>query len=392
MPLRLFDTASGQVRPTSPGPQAKLYVCGITPYDATHIGHANTYVAFDLVNRQWRDNGHEVLYAQNITDVDDPLLERATATGVDWQELAQSQILLFRDDMTKLRVLPPSDYIGVVESIDQVISAVQQLIDGGQAYLVDQDWYLDISADSRFGSVAGLDSEAQLRLFAERGGDPDRPGKRHPLDCLLWLAERPGEPAWEAPFGRGRPGWHLECATIADNYLGTPFDLQGGGSDLIFPHHEMSASLGTLINGTWPFARIYAHSGMVGYQGHKMSKSCGNLVFVSELIRAGVDPMAIRLALLTHHYRTDWEWTDQLLEDAQVRLTRWREAVSGVGGPSATETLVQLRAALANDLDTPRALRIIDDWCEIQRLLGGENEAAPGIIARSIDALLGVTL
>lgn len=392
VPLRLFDTASGEVRPTAPGPQAKLYVCGITPYDATHIGHANTYVAFDLLNRQWRDNGHEVIYAQNITDVDDPLLERANATGVDWEDLAASQIQLFRDDMTELRVLPPAAYVGVVESVDQVIAAVQRLIDGGQAYQVDNDWYYDIASDSRFGSVSSYDLDTQLELFAERGGDPEREGKRHPLDCLLWMAERPDEPSWEAPFGRGRPGWHVECSVIADEYLGTPFDVQGGGSDLVFPHHEMSASLGSTLDDTWPFARLYAHSGMVSYEGHKMSKSRGNLVFVSKLLEAGEDAMAIRLALLSKHYRSDWEWTDAVLDEARVRLENWRRAVSFVGGPAAEETLAAVRAALANDLDAPKALKAVDAWCETQRLRGGDNENAPGTIARGVDALLGVAL
>lgn len=356
------------------------------------MGHANTYVAFDLLNRQWRDNGHDVRYAQNITDVDDPLLERAAATGVDWETLAHSQIQLFRDDMTELRVLPPQAYIGVVESVDRVVAAVQKLIDGGQAYQVDQDWYFDISADDRFGSVSSFDLETQLELFAERGGDPDREGKRHPLDCLLWLAERPGEPSWEAPFGKGRPGWHVECSVIADEYLGTPFDVQGGGSDLVFPHHEMSASLGSVLDDTWPFARLYAHSGMVSYEGHKMSKSRGNLVFVSKLIAEGEDPMAIRLALLAHHYRSDWEWTNEALVEARQRLQRWRDAVSFVGGPDATSTLELLRAALADDLNAPRALKAIDAWCEIQRLRGGEVEAAPGVVARAVDAVLGVAL
>lgn len=392
VPLRLFDTASGEVRPTAPGPQAKLYVCGITPYDATHIGHANTYVAFDLLNRQWRDNGHEVIYAQNITDVDDPLLERATATGVDWAELAESQTQLFRDDMTELRVLPPEAYVGVVESVDQVVVAISRLIDSGQAYQVDDDWYFDISSDSRFGSVSSYDLDTQLELFAERGGDPEREGKRHPLDCLLWLAERPGEPSWDAPFGKGRPGWHIECSVIADEYLGTPFDVQGGGSDLVFPHHEMSASLGSVLDETWPFARLYAHSGMVSYEDHKMSKSRGNLVFVSKLLEAGEDPMAIRLALLSNHYRSDWEWTDEVLAVARERLQRWRHAVSFVGGPDAIDTLAAVRAALADDLDAPKALKAVDAWCETQRLRSGEDENAPGTISRGVDALLGVAL
>lgn len=392
VPIRLFDTSSREIRPTAPGDEAKLYVCGITPYDATHIGHANTYVAFDLINRQWRDCGRNVVYVQNVTDVDDPLLERANKMDVKWNDLAEDQIELFRDDMTALRVLPPNDYIGVVESIGHIVLSIQSLIDQGFAYQVDQDWYFEIASDKRYGSVAGLSTEEQGELFAERGGDPERPGKRNPFDCLLWRAEREGEPAWDAPFGRGRPGWHIECTAIANEYLGVSFDVQGGGSDLSFPHHEMSASLGSVLNDSWPFARLYSHAGMVSYEGHKMSKSRGNLVFVSDLLKAGEDAMAIRLALLAHHYRADWEWTDDVLEDARERLRRWREAVSYPTGPSSTEALAGIREAMANDLNSPRALREVDAWCEQQRLQGGEDDISPGVISRAVDGLLGVAL
>ena len=284
VPLRLYDSAARDIRPTSPGETALLYVCGITPYDATHIGHAATYVAFDLVNRVWRDGGHQVRYVQNVTDIDDPLLERATATGVDWRDLAASEIDRYRDDMVELRVIPPAEYIGVVEAIPLVASRIAELIKLGAAYRVDVDWYFSVAADPHYGSVSQLDREEQVRLFAERGGDPDRPGKRDPLDSLLWRAARPGEPAWESEFGPGRPGWHVECAAIALQYLGLGFDIQAGGSDLIFPHHEMCASQAQVAIGDWPFARMYAHAGMVGFDGHKMSKSLGNLVFVSVLL------------------------------------------------------------------------------------------------------------
>ena len=263
-----------------------MYVCGITPYDATHLGHAATYIAFDLVNRAWRDAGHEVRYVQNVTDVDDPLLERATATGVDWEQLAEEQIQLFRDDMTALRVLAPDEYIGAVESIPLAVELVQQLRDRGAVYEVDGDLYFSVHHDPRFGQVSGYDEQRMLEVFPERGGDPDRPGKKHPLDCLLWQAERPGEPAWDTPLGRGRPGWHVECSSIALRFLGEEFDVQGGGSDLVFPHHEMSASEAQAAFEGLTFARAYVHAGMVGYHGEKMSKSKGNLVFVSKLARA----------------------------------------------------------------------------------------------------------
>ncbi|WP_131743320.1 cysteine--1-D-myo-inosityl 2-amino-2-deoxy-alpha-D-glucopyranoside ligase, partial [Actinomadura roseirufa] len=333
--LRLHDTGTGAVRPIDPGSTARMYVCGITPYDATHLGHANTYVAFDLVNRVWRDLGHRVHYVQNATDVDDPLLERARQTGVDWRELADREIELFREDMAALRVLPPEQYVGAVEAIPMIVEMIEKLRAKDATYEVSGDIYFPIAADSAFGQVSGLDRAGMAALFAERGGDPDRPGKRDPLDALLWMARRPGEPGWDSPFGVGRPGWHVECSAISVEYLGMAFDVEGGGSDLAFPHHEMGASHAQVATGERPHARAYVHAGMVGLDGEKMSKSRGNLVFVSKLRRSGTDPMAIRLALLAHHYRSDWEWTPAELDAAEARLARWRAAVARGRGPAA---------------------------------------------------------
>lgn len=391
-PLRAYDSATAELRPTATGATARLYVCGITPYDATHLGHGATYLAFDLLNRQWRDEGRQVVYVQNITDVDDPLLERATRDGLDWGELALDQTDLFREDMTALRILPPDHFVGVVESIDRIVVWIERLVAEGAAYQVDEDWYFSIAADPRFGQVAHLDRATELELSAQRGGDPDRPGKRDPLDCLVWRAQRPGEPAWDSTMGRGRPGWHVECVAIALDKLGMSFDVQGGGIDLIFPHHEMSASQAQVATSEWPYARHYVHAGMVAFDGEKMSKSRGNLVFVSKLRSEGVDPMAIRLALLAHHYRGDWEWTQGDLEQAQARLELWRTAVSPPTGPNAMSTLDEVRRALADDLDAPRALATMDSWANEQRLRGGEDSGAPGIISRLSDALLGVAL
>ena len=392
LPLRLFDTALQALVATAPGPTARMYVCGITPYDATHLGHAATYVAFDLVNRLWRDSGHDVLYVQNVTDIDDPLLERAVATGQDWTALAARETALFREDMTSLRILAPDHYIGAVEAIPHIIELVQSLQDKDAAYDVDGDVYFDLSADHRFGDVANLGREQMLRIFAERGGDPERVGKRDALDCLLWQQQRPDEPAWETPLGHGRPGWHIECTAIALRYLGMGFDVQGGGSDLAFPHHEMGASEAHVIAGDWPYARAYVHAGMVGLDGEKMSKSRGNLVFVSTLRRSGVDPMAIRLALLGHHYRGDWEWTAADLATAQERLATWRRAVAAQTGPDAAVVVRQLREALTDDLDTPRALRVVDQWTRDVQRGRGSDPAAPSTVATAADALLGIAL
>ena len=373
-----------------------MYVCGITPYDATHLGHTATYVGFDLLGRAWRDAGLEVHYVQNVTDVDDPLLERADQTGVDWRELAARQTDLFRADMAALRVLPPTDFVGVVESIPLVVETIERLRRRGAAYPVDGDLYFPVSADPRFGQVSHL-SEAEMReLFAERGGDPSRPGKRDPLDSLLWRQERPGEPAWDTSLGRGRPGWHVECTAIALHYLGMGFDVQGGGSDLIFPHHEMSASLAQVLTGEAPFAHAYVYHGMVGLGGEKMSKSKGNLVFSAQLRAEGVDPMAIRLAVLAHHYREDWEWTPQELRSAEERLDRWRTAAARPTCADGTKVLEGVRAALASDLDSPAALACVDAWAEATLADAGsgghDHSHSRDIVLDVCDALLGVQL
>ena len=277
--------------------------------------------------------------------------------------MAERETALFREDMTALRVLPPTHYVGAVEAMDEIAAYVVRLLDAGAAYRLDDDVYFSVAAAEHFGAVSRYDAETMLRLSAERGGDPDRSGKKDALDPLLWLAARPGEPAWDSPLGRGRPGWHVECSAIALNRLGTGFDVQGGGSDLVFPHHEMSAAHGEVGTGSWPFARAYAHAGMVGLDGEKMSKSKGNLVFVSRLRADGVDPGALRLALLSSHYRSDREWFDATLARGSGPsgglASRRQPACRAVGD----KLLAALRAALADDLDTPSALRLVDEWC-----------------------------
>jgi L-cysteine:1D-myo-inositol 2-amino-2-deoxy-alpha-D-glucopyranoside ligase len=395
-PLRLHDTSTGEVRPTAPGPTARMYVCGITPYDATHLGHAATYLAFDLVHRQWLDNRHDVHYVQNVTDIDDPLLERAERDHDDWVVLGMRETALFREDMEALRVLPPRDYIGAVEAIPEVAEQVAKLLAGGAAYRLDDpvhpDIYFDHTATGRFGYESNYDEATMLTLFGERGGDPDRPGKRHPLDPVLWRTARADEPSWDTDLGAGRPGWHIECTAIALNRLGNGIDVQGGGSDLAYPHHECSAAHAEALTGSHPFARHYTHSAMIGLDGEKMSKSRGNLVFVSRLRADGVDPMAVRLALLSGHYRTDRAWTNELLTEGLSRVDRWRRAVTGPTGPSATDTITRLRDHLSDDLDTPAALAAIDAWAAEALTGHGTDADAPGKLRAAVDALLGVAL
>ncbi|MBS43555.1 MAG: cysteine--1-D-myo-inosityl 2-amino-2-deoxy-alpha-D-glucopyranoside ligase [Nocardioides sp.] len=396
--VALHDTASGKavtLVPVEPGTPARLYVCGITPYDATHLGHAATYVGFDLLQRAWRNAGHDVRYVQNVTDVDDPLLERAEKVGVPWEQIADRETELFRADMTALRVLPPDVYLGAVESIPLVVAMIEKLAEAGATYAVDGDVYYRVDADAAFGSESGYDRETMRALFGERGGDPDRPGKEDPLDCVVWRAERPGEPSWESPFGPGRPGWHVECAAIALEHLGTSFDVQGGGSDLTFPHHEMCAGHVQTLTQV-PFARVYSHAGMVGYDGEKMSKSKGNLVFVSALRNAEIDPMAIRLALMRHHFRADWEWHDTELFRAVDDLERFRKAVAVGAGAPAAPVVTEVLAALAADLDAPRALAAVDGWVDATLGTAGLADTSDPHAAASVltvlDAALGLRL
>ena len=404
--LQVHDTAQRRVRTIDPAERARLYVCGITPYDATHLGHAATYLTFDLVQRVWLDRGLEVLYVQNVTDIDEPLLERAQRDGVHWEDLAEGEISLFREDMEALRILAPDHYVGAVEGIPDDVRAVEKVLADGTAYRIPvtraegavhpdaHDVYLDLAQQPTFGEVSGWTREQMMEVFGERGGDPDRAGKRDPLDPLLWRAAREGEPHWPgASLGEGRPGWHIECSTIALTHLGPAFDIQGGGSDLIFPHHEMSAVEAAAVEGPGSFARAYVHQEMVGYEGEKMSKSKGNLVLVSALRRSGVDPMVIRLALLARHYRTPWEWTDQDRVTAQGRWHAWRAAAAGVDDVTEVSELdsrvvQRLRERLADDLDAPGALEAVDGWAAAV----ADGATASRAVPEAVDALLGVHL
>lgn len=409
----IYDTQTGSLGQPDKQQVTGLYVCGITPYDATHIGHAATYIAYDVIQRLWRDNNRSVTYVQNVTDVDDPLLERATQTSVDWRELADEQIDLFRADMESLNVIPPDHYIGVVEAMELIVEQVTRLVDDGYAYRIPVDdanetgaadiyFSIDALADKRpwhLGEISGLPLADIAQLFAERGGDPDREGKRNPLDPLLWRGQRIGEPSWSGEkVGAGRPGWHIECTAIALEYLSVPFAVQGGGSDLITPHHELGASHALALTGK-PMADIYSHTGMVAFEGEKISKSKGNLVLVSELRSQGVDPNAIRLAVLSHHYRSDWEWKPELLERAQSRLQLWRKAAAtalaskslndSVNNPSHAEWEIvrNIRRSLSNDLDTAYALHLLDEWAKDAE--EGDVGALPALAGGS---LLGIDI
>jgi L-cysteine:1D-myo-inositol 2-amino-2-deoxy-alpha-D-glucopyranoside ligase len=393
--LVLTDTATSSKKALEKKRTYRMYVCGITPYDATHLGHAATYLTFDLINRYLRATGAHVSYVQNITDIDYPLLERANRDGVDWSELAQQQIDLFRSDMVHLRVIPPAHYIGAVEAIPLVVQAISELEEQSSIYPVDSDFYFSVKKDSDFGSRSNFSQAKMLEIFAERGGDPDRVGKSDPLDCLVWMSQRVNEPGWDSSLGKGRPGWHIECTAIALEYLDpsdleeTLIDIQGGGSDLIFPHHEMCAAQARVITGK-ELSASYVHAGMIGLDGEKMSKSKGNLVFVSRLIAEGVSPMVIRWALMSDHYRSDRMWSDDVLQEAHVAIDQLTAALAQKDCAPTEDLINSMVLALSDDLDTPLIVSQLKSWSSLT--LSGAQGGNSDQLRVALDALLGLKI
>ena len=393
--LNLTNSASGKKESIGRKQLYRMYVCGITPYDATHLGHAATYLTFDLINRYLTASGSEVRYVQNITDIDDPLLERAKRDGVDWTDLAHQQIDLFRSDMINLRVIPPAHYIGAVDAIPLVTDAIEKLSSKDSIYSVERDLYFKVHSDAQFGQRSHLSQEKMMEIFAERGGDPTRVGKIDPLDCLVWMSQRPNEPGWPSPFGTGRPGWHIECTAIAIKYLEPSpsedalIDIQGGGSDLIFPHHEMCAAQAQILTGK-PLASTYVHAGMIGLDGEKMSKSKGNLVFVSKLVAAGRDPMAIRWALMKDHYRQDRMWTDELLVAAESELIALRSCLAQNDVAPTSDLIEKIVDALSDDLNTKGVISVLNTW--VERTQSGDTGGDAQSLVGALDALLGIKL
>ncbi|HEX6416920.1 MAG TPA: cysteine--tRNA ligase [Acidimicrobiales bacterium] len=354
-PMRLHDTARGEVVPFEPGPVVTMYTCGITPYDATHLGHAATYLTYDVLQRRLRDRGHETRCVRNVTDVDDDILRRARELGVHYLDLAAAETARFDDDMRALELLPSWSEPRATSAIADIRGFIGMVLDRGFAYRSGGGVYFDVSRFERFGMLSHLGRGEMLDLAAERGGNVDDPHKDNPLDFVLWQPSAAGEPAWESLWGPGRPGWHIECSALAMRELGTTIDLHGGGTDLIFPHHECEAAQSEAATGE-TFVRHWMHQAMVRMDGEKMSKSLGNLVFVSDL-RKTWDPRAIRLAVLAHQYRQEWEWHDGIMPAASDRLARWQAVTTGDGDAA----LEEVRSALDDDLDTPAALRAIDE-------------------------------
>jgi len=357
-PMRLYDTARRSVVAFEPDEHVLMYTCGITPYDATHLGHAATFIAYDVLQRRLIDRGHRVTCVRNVTDVDDPLFAKARELGVHYLDLAAGQEARFERDMEALNALPVAAAPRASSAIADIRGFIGMVLDRGYAYEVDGSVYFDVSRFEGFGELSHLDPNEMVALARQRGGQVDDPKKRHQLDFVLWQPSATDEPSWDSLWGPGRPGWHIECSALALRELGSTIDLHGGGADLIFPHHECERAQSEAATGE-PFVRHWMHTALIGKDGEKMSKSLGNLVFVDEL-RERWDPMAIRLGIIEHHYRVEWEWDDALMPRNAERIIRWRSAPAAAPR-EADQLLDQVRALLDDDLDTPAAVREIDD-------------------------------
>ncbi|MEZ5247123.1 MAG: cysteine--tRNA ligase [Acidimicrobiales bacterium] len=386
--MRLFDTARAETVPFEPGEVVSIYVCGITPYDSTHLGHANTYVTYDLLIRRLEDLGHTVRLVRNITDVDDSILPKARELGIDFLELAATETARFHRDMVALDTRPVEVEPHATKWIDEMVALIERLEAGGHVYAVDGTVFFDVATFESFGAVSGYDEETMIEFARERGGNPDDPRQRNPLDFILWQPSLDDEPSWDSPWGAGRPGWHIECSAMSMGILGETIDLHGGGSDLIFPHHECERAQSEAATGA-PFVRHWMHCGMVAYEGTKMSKSLGNLVFVSELSKTA-DPRAIRLALMGHHYRDDWEWFDTDIDDASTMLDALVTAAAAGSGPDPAPFAARVRAALDDDLDAPTARAALTDFAAAITA-GGDDPTAPTVLAE-LGALVGIRL
>ena len=378
--MKLFDTRSRDIRELIAGHTVRIYVCGITPYDATHLGHAVTYTAVDVLIQALERRGHRVRHVRNVTDVDDDILRTARERGVDYLELAAAETARFDQDMLALGCRPPDVAPRATESVEAIVTAVRGLLARDMAYVLDDGRvYFDVARAPSFGALSGLDRDEMLRQFAEKGGDPDAAGKRDELDFLLWQPAASGEPAWPSPWGAGRPGWHIECSVMAMEHLGPVIDLHGGGNDLVFPHHEAEIQQSEHLTQQRPFARIWLHTGMVGLDGEKMSKSLGNLVFVRDLLDRFEGPV-VRTYLLSHHYRTTWSHQDDELQQSCDRHKRWHAAAAIGGRDEKVEAACW--EALDDDLDTPRVLELMD----------GLAASGHGMSLRTVAAVLGIDL
>jgi len=382
--LSLFDSKSKKINSIGRlNKKIQIYVCGITPYDSAHLGHAFTYLTFDLVIRTLRFIGKQTNYVQNITDIDDPLFERARKTGVNWQSIVDSQLNIYRSDMSALNILPPDHFVGVMENMELIISRIGQSISNDLSYQLGSEWYFKTEPEKLSKLVSDVPNDELLVMAKERGCDTDRPGKVNPLDPIIWKASKDDEPNWKEEFGAGRPGWHIQCISLANEYAQLPLDIQGGGKDLIFPHHSMSEEQNSAL-GFGELALNYCHVGMVSYQGSKMSKSKGNLVFVHQLMAEGISPMVIRLILMQHHWTSDWEYKKELVDISKSLYTELSQKFKGKFiSQTDQDKIIKI---ILNNLDVPKVLSFLK---EIKPLTESSNNVSIDLV---LETLLGLKL
>jgi L-cysteine:1D-myo-inositol 2-amino-2-deoxy-alpha-D-glucopyranoside ligase len=376
--MRRRNTESNAVQSLEAGAgPVRMYVCGITPYDTTHLGHAFTYVSFDVLVRTLRASGQAVRYVQNVTDIDDDIIRRARELGNTWDHLAMKETALFEADMAALNVQAPDVFPRASQSIPKIIALISRLEAQGHAYPSGGNVYFRVGSVTDYGRLSRLSRAEMVKLSAQRGADPDDPRKHDPLDFVLWQASAAPEPCWPSPWGAGRPGWHIECSAMVLEHLGPQLDVHGGGADLIYPHHESEIAQSESATGVRPFARIWVHVGMLRFQGEKMSKSLRNLVLVRDLLQR-YDADSIRVLLLRHHYRESWEYTEDQLADAAAWTRHLQQAVRRSRTATAGRAHPTVRAALDDDLDTPRALGLLEEslssgddrWRDAAQMLG----------------------
>lgn len=396
--MQLFNTETGRVENFTPRDGAVgMYVCGVTPYDTTHVGHAFTFLTFDILARWLRYQGIDVTYVQNVTDIDDDILRKAKELGVTWTELGDREIAKYLKDMEDLNWAAPDHYVRATDHIPEMLEITQALIDKGHAYESGGNVYFSVASDPEFGKLSHIPRDMMLPIANERGNTPNDPNKRDPLDFVLWQAWQEGEPSWDSPYGPGRPGWHVECSAMASRYLGPSIDIHGGGFDLVFPHHEAEIAQSENAFGVEPFARSWVHAAMVGYNGEKMSKSLGNLVLVSNTLQSYTAD-AMRLYLFSNHYRTPWTYEDE-------EMDRWASVAGDL-----VEAIDLPAYGIDNELDVSsereRFLNAMDDDLNTPEAIDALREIASAILEspedddtraaqrslRELGGVLGLTL
>jgi L-cysteine:1D-myo-inositol 2-amino-2-deoxy-alpha-D-glucopyranoside ligase len=396
--MYLYNTMSRQKEQFVPGDgPIKVYVCGITPYDTTHLGHLFTYSTYDVLIRYLEYTGCSTLYAQNVTDIDDDILKRARELDEDWQTLGNRWTVHFIEDNQALNLRPPNHYPRATDVIDGIVESVEALLTSGVAYQSNGSVYYHLDADEEYGKLSQLPRHEMLPIANERGNFPDDPKKRDPLDFVLWQAQAANEPAWNSPWGLGRPGWHIECSTMSAKFLGTPVDIHGGGADLIFPHHECEIAQAESATGQKPFVRFWMHVAMLSYQGQKMSKSLGNLVMVRDLLESGWEPDVLRLCMARRHYRIEWEYRDSDLEEADAIIEQLRGAVkaeSDSGAELDISTFIEeFQSAMDDDLNTPEAVLVLIALAkEILARADTKDVANAQGVLRELSSIMGMRL